>query len=86
LREEDLEIGFGERGHEEAEDTEKGADHEDGAEETSVAETPGEGADEEEAEDLDGADPGDVRGGSVEFLDVVGLEDAEGVYETPRVY
>ena len=42
-------------------------------------------ADGEEQEDLNGADPGDVGGGAVEVLDVVDLEDAEGVDVAPCV-
>lgn len=45
---------------EEADELEHGAEEEDGAEVACVDEAPGEGTDEEEEEDGDGADPGDV--------------------------
>lgn len=52
-------------------------------EEPGVREAAGEGANKEEEEDFDRADPGDVGGGSAEGADVVGLVNAEGVYHAP---
>jgi hypothetical protein len=43
-----------------------------------VGGAPGEGAEYECEEDLDGADPGDLRGGEGQGGGVVGLVDAEG--------
>ncbi len=56
------------------------------AEVARVGEAAGEGADEEEEEDLEGADPGDVRGRAVQRGGVVGLEEAEGVDHAPGVH
>lgn len=66
-----------EGGREDAEELEYGAEEEDGAEVACVCEAACKGADEEEEEDLDGADPGDCRGWEVECGGVVGLEDTE---------
>jgi hypothetical protein len=51
---------------------------------SSVCSASGEGSDEKEEEDLDGADPGNIGWGSIEGSDIVGLEDAEGVDEAPK--
>jgi hypothetical protein len=62
---------------------EDGPGEEDGTEVARVRQPARERPDEEEEEDLDGADPGDVRRWTVEERGVVGLEDAVGVYEAP---
>ncbi|KAI9643208.1 hypothetical protein NHQ30_007824 [Ciborinia camelliae] len=83
LGEKDLPVGGRDGGHEDAEETQDGTGEEDGAEVAGVGQAAGEGPDEEEQEYLHGADPGDGGGGELERADVVGLEDAEGVYEAP---
>lgn len=78
-------IRRGDGGHENSKETDYSADEEYGAEISRVGETTSEGTDEKEEEDLHGADPRDIGGRAFEGGDVVGLEDAEGVYETPVV-
>lgn len=85
MRQEYLPIGRGDGGHEDSDKADNGADEEYGTEISSIGETSGKGTDEKEEEDLHGADPGDIGGGAVEGGDVVGLEDAERVYEPPVV-
>lgn len=79
-------VGCGDGCHEDSYESDDGTHEEYGAEISGVGEAAGEGSDEEEEEDLDGADPGDGAGGSLECAYVVGLEDAEGVYEAPCVH
>lgn len=55
------------------------------AEVACVGEAATEGADEEEEEDLEGADPGYVRRRAAEKSGVVGLKDAEGVDDAPAI-
>lgn len=86
LREKQLPVLCREGRREDPEDLQDGAEEEDGAEVACVCEAAGEGADEEEEEDLDAADPGDVGGWAREGGHVVGLEDAEGVDEAPGVH
>ena len=85
LGEEKLPVRRTPRRREDADELQRQAGGEGVAEEPGVGGAAGERADEEEEEDLHGADPGDVRGGVVESGDVVGLEDAEGVDVAPRV-
>lgn len=56
------------------------------AEVAGVGEAAGKGADEEEEEDLDGADPGDVGGGAAECGGVVGLEESERIDDAPGAH
>lgn len=83
LRQEHLPVGLADGRGEDAQDLEDGPRQEDGAEVARVRQPAGDGADEEEQEDLHGADPGDGGGRGGEGGDVVGLEDAEGVDEAP---
>lgn len=77
LREQELHVRGALRGGEDAEREEHGAGEEDGAEVAGVGEAAGDGADEEEQKDVEGADPGDFAGGAVEERGVVGLESAK---------
>ncbi|KAK1456969.1 hypothetical protein CCUS01_09849, partial [Colletotrichum cuscutae] len=85
LREQELPVPRAGRGRQGARDDEDGAGCRDGAEVARVREAAGEGAYEEEEEDLDGADPGYVRGAAVEGLDIVALEGAKGVDHAPDI-
>jgi hypothetical protein len=60
LREEEMPVARAQGRGKDADDLEDGAGNEQGAEVARVGEAAGEGADEEEEEDLDGADPGYV--------------------------
>lgn len=77
MREQHLPVLFRYAGREDADDLKYRADGENVAEVSRVSEATGQGADEEEEEDLHGADPRDVGGGAAEGRGVVGLEEAE---------
>ncbi len=85
LREEDLPVLRGDRGGEETERLEDDADQHHLAEVTPVREPAGQDADEEEQEDLDGANPRDIRGRPSQRAGVVRLEDAERADVAPGV-
>ncbi|KKA25756.1 hypothetical protein T310_0234 [Rasamsonia emersonii CBS 393.64] len=85
LCEEELPVLLAEGGHEDAKDLDDGAHRPGELEEASVGGPTGEGADEEQQEDLDATDPGDVGGGMAQSLGVVRLEDAEAVDIAPGV-
>ena len=85
MRKEELPVLSAEARCEDAEEEEDAAQEEREAEESVIRCAAREGADEEEQEDLRGADPGYRGGRVVERADVVGLEDAEGVYIAPYV-
>lgn len=84
LREKEVPVLGAEGRGEGARDEEDGAREEDGAEVARVGEAAGEGADEEEEECAERAEPGNVAWGAVEEVHVVGLECAKRVYEAPE--
>lgn len=77
--------GRAEGGGEEAGELQGEAGEEGRAEEAGVEGAAGEGAEEEEERDLQGADPGDGAGGEREGGGVVGLEEREGEGVAPAV-
>lgn len=85
LGQEQLPVARAQRGHEDAEQLQHGAGGQHGLEVAGVGGAAGEGADEEQQEDLDAADPGDVGGRVAQGLHVVGLEHAEAVDVAPGV-
>ena len=72
--------------HHHAEDGEEGAKKEEGSEVACVIDGARGNANDEEQECLDGADPGNVGGrlGAQQVGFVVGLEDAEGIDNSPK--
>lgn len=84
LGEKELPVLGAERGGEDAADLKDGPDDEDNSEEASIDEATGESANKEEKEDGDGADPGDIAGGEVKEIHIVGLEGTERVDPAPE--
>jgi hypothetical protein len=83
MREQDLPILCRDGRHHCAKDNEEAACDGDMAKVSGVGEAAGEGADEEEEEDVEGADPGNVGFGAVEGGDIIALEQTEGGDQAP---
>lgn len=86
MREDQLPVLRRYRGHVDPEQLQEAADKDDLFEVAGICEAAAEGADEEEEEDLETADPGDVGRRPVEEANVEGLEHAEGIDKAPSTY